>query len=298
MYILATANGTQVSLQNVDSKLAIRPNLMPHTANDCAFSPDGSLLAVAHNNSPYITIYATSNWSKLANPSTLPSNTANDCAFSPDGSLLAVAHNVSPFITVYNTSTWTKLANPSTLPPSTANGCAFSPDGSLLAVAHANSPYITVYNTSTWTKLAIPSTLPPSTAYGCAFSPDGSLLAVAHAGSPYITVYNTSTWTAESGFSFISADARAVSFMATPAYRIRGTVRDKDGNLVSRTVRAHRRSDGVLVAQTVSDAVTGAYELRVYPDSPAEEYDVQFLAAPGELLNDLICARTTAEAVP
>lgn len=114
---------------------------------------------------------------------------------------------------------------------------------------------------------------------------------------PYITIYDTSTWAAESGFSFMDATANAVSFFATPAYRIRGTVRDKDGNLVSRTVRAHRRSDGVLVAQTVSDAVTGEYELLVYPDSPAEEYDVQFLAAPGELLNDLIYARTTAEPV-
>ena len=138
----------------------------------------------------------------------------------------------------------------------------------------------------------------PSTATGCAFSPDGTLLAVAHSGSPYITIYNTSTWTATPGFSLVSTDSKAVSFGYTDAYRIRGTVRDKDGNLVSRTVRAHRRSDGVLVAQTVSDAVTGEYELLVYPDNPTELYDVQFLVAPGELLNDLIYARTTAEAVP
>lgn len=164
----------------------------------------------------------------------------------------------------------------------------------LLATANGSQVYLQNVDS----KLGLGIIRLPSTANGCAFSPDGSLLAVAHVGAPHITVYNTSTWTAESGFSFMSADARAVSFMVTPAYRIRGTVRDKDGNLVSRTVRAHRRSDGVLVAQTVSDAVTGAYELRVYPDIPAEEYDVQFLAAPGELLNDLIYARTTAEAVP
>ena len=191
-----------------------------------------------------------------------------------------------------------KLVVPSIAMPSTANGCAFSPDGSLLAVAHAASPYITIYNTSTWAKLANPSVLPTSTANGCAFSPDGTLLAVAHNSSPYITIYNTSTWAATSGFSLGAADAKAVSFGNSPAHRIRGTVRDKDGNLVSRTIRAHRRSDGVLVAQTVSDAVTGGYELLVYPDNPAEAYDVQFLVAPGELLNDLIYARTTAEAVP
>ncbi len=181
---------------------------------------------------------------------------------------------------------------------STAYGCAFSPDGTLLAVAHSGGPYITVYNTSTWTKLANPSTLPSNAATGCAFSPDGTLLAVAHSSSPYLTVYNTSTWAETSAFSLLTSDARAVSFACTDAYRIRGTVRDKDGNLVSRTVRAHRRSDGALVAQTVSDAMTGEYELLVYPDNPTEAYDVQFLADPGEPLNDLIYARTTAEAVP
>ena len=165
-------------------------------------------------------------------------------------------------------------------------------------MAHGGSPHITIYNTSTWAKLANPSVLPPSTGLGCAFSPDGTLLAVAHGGSPYATFYNTSTWAATSGFSLASIDSRAVSFGHTPAYRIRGTVRDKDGNLVARTVRAHRRSDGALVAQTVSAAMTGEYEMVVYPDSPAEAYDVQFLAAPGEPLNDLIYARTTAEAVP
>ena len=181
---------------------------------------------------------------------------------------------------------------------SAANGCVFSPDGTLLAVAHGGSPYITIYNTSTWTKLANPSVLPSNTANGCAFSPDGTLLAVAHGGSPYITIYDTSTWATTPGFSISSADSRAVSFGHTDTYRIRGTVRDKDGNLVSRTIRVHRRSDGALVAQTVSAAMTGEYEVLVYPDSPTEAYDVQFLAAPGELLNDLIYARTTAEAVP
>ena len=164
-------------------------------------------------------------------------------------------------------------------------------------MSHNSSPYITIYNTSTWAKLANPSTLPTGTATGCAFSPDGTLLAVSHNSSPYITVYDTNTWVAKPEFSLAAANAAAVAFGSTPAYRIRGTVRDKDGGIVSRTVRAHRRSDGMLVAQTVSDAVTGEYELRVYPDSPAETYDVQFLAAPGELLNDLIYARTTTEPV-
>ena len=208
--------------------------------------------------------------------------------------LLAIANGSQ--VSLQNVDSKLVLAPTST--PSTANGCAFSPDGSLLAVAHNSSPYITIYNTSDWSKVANPAQLPPGAAYGCAFSPDGSLLAVAYNSSPYITVYDTSTWAVESGFSTINANSKAVSFGNSPAHRIRGTVRDKDGNLVSRTIRAHRRSDGVLVAQTASAAMTGEYELLVYPDSPAEAYDVQFLAAPGELLNDLIYARTTAEPVP
>ena len=61
---------------------------------------------MAHQTSPFITIYNTSDWSKLPNPAALPAGNANGCAFSPDGSKLAVAHQASPFITIYNTSDW------------------------------------------------------------------------------------------------------------------------------------------------------------------------------------------------
>ena len=191
-----------------------------------------------------------------------------------------------------------KLARAAIGLPGTTYNCAFSSDGTLLAVAHLSSPYITIYDTSTWAKLANPSTLPTNTAYGCEFSPDGTLLAVAFYNYPYRTIYNTSTWAVESVFLPAEGIARAVSFGHSPTHRIRGTVRDKEGALVSRTVRAHRRSDGRLVAQAVSAEMTGEYELLVYPDNPDETYDVQFLAASGEFLNDLIYARTMAEAVP
>ena len=89
------------------SKKRLFPNpavLPASAAYGCAFSPDGSKLAVAHSGSPYITVYNTSDWSKIPNPAVLPASTAYGCAFSPDGSKLAVAHNGSPYITVYNTS--------------------------------------------------------------------------------------------------------------------------------------------------------------------------------------------------
>ena len=95
-----------ISIGSLSKKrLLANPAVLPAgAANGCAFSHDGTKLAVAHGGSPFITVYNTSDWSKIANPAVLPAGAANGCAFSPDGTKLAVAHNTSPFITVYNTS--------------------------------------------------------------------------------------------------------------------------------------------------------------------------------------------------
>ncbi|WP_461369592.1 YncE family protein [Candidatus Darwinibacter acetoxidans] len=72
----------------------------------CAFSPDGAYLAVAHYNSPYLTVIDTSDWSVISGTPTLAGN-GHSCAFSPDGAYLAVGHYSSPYLTVidgaYNT---------------------------------------------------------------------------------------------------------------------------------------------------------------------------------------------------
>ena len=172
------------------------PSSLPtDTGRGAAFSPDGTYLAVAHNASPYITIYKRNGdtFTKLSDPSSLPTSNGYGAAFSPDGTYLAVAHANSPRITIYkrNGDTFTKLSDPSSLPTSNGYGAAFSPDGTYLAVAHLTSPYITIYkrNGDTFTKLSDPSSLPTSNGLGAAFSPDGTYLAVAHANSPYITIY-------------------------------------------------------------------------------------------------------------
>ena len=209
------------------------------------------ILAVAHQTSPYITLYNEGKKRAYFLPSVLPTGTAQGCAFSPDGSKLAVAHQNSPFITIYNTSDWSKVANPGVLPTGTAQGCAFSPDGSKLAVAHQNSPFITIYNTSDWSKVANPSVLPAGIGYGCAFG-------------------------------------------AWDNFVIRGSVRDIDNNPAARKVRVFERSSGDLCGGTTSNPVTGDYELNVYEGDV--DYDVQFMAATGELLNDLFFARVRAGA--
>jgi len=127
-------------------KVADPGTLPASSGNGAAFNHDGSLLAVAHSTSPYVTIYNTSDWSKVADPGTLPASSGYGAAFNHDGSLLAVAHSTSPYVTIYNTSDWSKVADPGTLPTGLSNGAAFNHDGSLLAVAHGTSPYVTIYN--------------------------------------------------------------------------------------------------------------------------------------------------------
>jgi len=86
------------------SKVANPSTLPTGTSPGVAFNHDGSLMAVAHYTSPYVTIYNTSDWSKVANPSSLPTGAGYGVAFNHDGSLMAVAHAGSPYITIYNTS--------------------------------------------------------------------------------------------------------------------------------------------------------------------------------------------------
>ena len=131
------------------TKLA-NPSVLPiGTGRGASFSPDGTYLAVAHDSSPFITIYKRNVdvFTKLANPSALPKSTGYGASFSPDGTYLAVAHATSPFITIYkrNGDVFTKLADPSALPKSTGYGASFSPDGTYLVVAHIISPFIAIY---------------------------------------------------------------------------------------------------------------------------------------------------------
>ena len=79
------------------------------------------------------------------------------------------------------------------------------------------------------------------------------------------------------------------AFVNTTPYELTGTVRDINNAPAARTVRAIRRSNGVITAQTVSDATTGNYRLKLSDPGP---FDVQFMAADGELLNDIIFAKS------
>ena len=85
------------------TKLSNPPTLPTSHAHGVAFDPTGMYLAVAHDSSPYITIYKRigDTFTKLSNPSTLPAGSGNEVAFDPTGMYLAVAHSRSPYITIY-----------------------------------------------------------------------------------------------------------------------------------------------------------------------------------------------------
>ena len=98
--------------------------------NQRSFVPAGPAIAVAYNDTPFISTYP---WSagfgtKYANPATLPTSVGRGVSFNPAGTAIAVAHDVSPFISTYPWSAGfgTKYANPATLPTDSGYGVAFS----------------------------------------------------------------------------------------------------------------------------------------------------------------------------
>lgn len=98
-----------------------------------AFSPVGNAIAVAHNNSPYVSAYP---WSgsgfgtKYANPTTLPGGTVcYNVAFNLLNNAIAVVYDNSPYVTVYSWSSsgfGVKFGDPATLPTGTGTGVDFT----------------------------------------------------------------------------------------------------------------------------------------------------------------------------
>jgi sugar lactone lactonase YvrE len=147
-----------------------------------AFSPAGDAVAVAHYNSPWITVFP---WvdgatgTKYANPVGLAfdDSYAYSVAFSPDGAFIAIVNLLySPYIWVYpwspSTGFGTKVSNPATSLAG-ANAVAFSPDGDAIAVAEGGAgDRIAAYAWSSsgfGARYSAPGTLPANTTYVVAF---------------------------------------------------------------------------------------------------------------------------------
>src|SRR5260221_295809 len=135
--LTADTTNTRISIGNVTgfsdtpTKLSNPSNLPAGNGFGTVFSPDGTYMSVAHNTTPFITIYKRSGdtFTKLSDPASLPSSNGLGVAFSPDGTYMSVAEANTPFVAIYKRSgdTFTKLSDPASLPASSGEGVAFSP---------------------------------------------------------------------------------------------------------------------------------------------------------------------------
>lgn len=160
----------------------------------------GKYLAVAHDSTPYLTLYGVDvdTLVKIEQPSELPPGNSSCVVFSPDGTYMAVGHSAAPRLTIYKRTgdVFVKLNQPSISPSASYNTAGhtqicFSPDGIYLVFCQATTPFINIYKRDgdTFNKLPNPTTLPSGDARSCSFSPNGEYLAIAHNTSPFMTIY-------------------------------------------------------------------------------------------------------------
>jgi hypothetical protein len=157
---------------------------------------DDDFLVVAHDNSPYISIYAGSNYNKLSNPSTIPAGSAFAVKFSPNDDFLAVGVNTNPYIEVYTRSgnTFTKLAN--FISPNLINAIpislSWSPDSTYLAVGHEAGLSIYYRSGNTFSLISNPAIVPQATGFFCLdWNSSGNAVAVGWTGPLTDTAYTT-----------------------------------------------------------------------------------------------------------
>ncbi|OAL80695.1 WD40 repeat domain-containing protein [Acinetobacter sp. SFA] len=285
--------------------------------NSIRFSPDGSLLAVSHGTSPFIRIYKTSDWSYIEPTAAENASVTHVVEFSHDGTKLIARSGTNPSFRVFSTQTGERIfsqhiAFHMTDTNSTRGFLYQHPTKNNLVFSLGTSssgagPRSYVFNTDT-----------------LVLDPIDALPSINQSMTRILSIYysdldNTITVTHNSAYSnyFSRFDANSYEPVPTPEVdtlykyysqmykffsnlckydtgQITGVVRDINNLPARRMVRAYRRSDAALMAQTFSDAVTGQYKL-LLPDT--EFYDVQFLTEDGEQLNDLFFAKSIPEQV-
>jgi sugar lactone lactonase YvrE len=111
------------------------------SANGVATTSDGTVVAVAHATSPYVSVYTRSGTTltKVTNPATLPAATGNVVAWNRANTRLVVGTDSNFKVYNWNGTTLTALSDPATLPGGRIRGVAWNYDGSVLYVQLANS---------------------------------------------------------------------------------------------------------------------------------------------------------------
>jgi hypothetical protein len=163
-------------------------------------------VALAHANSPFITVYE---WTgsgfgaKVSNPATLPPAQCNDVKFTSNGDAIIIAHNNSPYISAYGWSNGgfgTKFNDPATLPAGNAKTVKVRSGNNAIILAHTTSPWISGYPWSSssgfGTKYTDPAVVPSlSTVGDVDFDADGDRVVYtrSQAAAAYFVSFNVST---------------------------------------------------------------------------------------------------------
>jgi WD40 repeat protein len=165
------------------------------------WSPDGRLLAVGHETSPYLSVHKISGVGAIGtitSPMVMPPAAVTGVAWSPEGRFLVATHPTSPYFSAYifDGNTLKAFPSPSILPAGVGYAVSWSPNGQFIAVGHANPPCFSVYkfNGFGFVKMTDPASTP--TARGLhvlsvSWSPDGRFPGGWDTNPrPYLSVYS------------------------------------------------------------------------------------------------------------
>jgi hypothetical protein len=229
----------------------------PGTNGALKYSPDGTLLALATQSTPFIHIWnnIAGIYLKLSNPGTLPAGAAFCASFAFDSSFLAVAHTTTPFVTIYSISNlvFTKVTNPATLPPGNSTSVAFDLIGKYLAVGSGTTPFIANYSYSgtTFTRITSPSTLPSGAATSIQWSPGDNTQIVGTPANPSLMAYKIGNW------MDLDGPGAASTFFSTGGLQLVGTIYSSARRVQAVMVNsADRTQVNAIVVTVVQGVVT------------------------------------------
>jgi hypothetical protein len=125
------------------SKYSNPSPIPPGNVLGVSFNNAGTAIAVAHTNSPFISVYewsdATGFGAKYPNPSILPPASGRYVTFNPNDTSIAVAHDNAPGVSVYQWSNSTgfgsRYPNPSPAPTGSSRTVKFNSTGTVIAFA-------------------------------------------------------------------------------------------------------------------------------------------------------------------
>lgn len=292
------------------------------TVLSMSMNTDETLLAITHSNSPYVRIYNTSDQSYY-NPTTA-GNPNSICCFTRDSNaLICFASQNSPYVYSYSTdlTTRTSISTNSSYAIKTPNSnqsnivkiCPHPILDNAVIVNNNNGDSTSQQQITVASPTSIISSSNVSRCYGQAYDRvNKNIITLSQSVTSNSTVAGISS---ASGLNFdIQTNTRLTDFdtfgrtflqnynsiymdtIEKDQGEITGTVRDSNNDPAERTIRAYRREDGLLVAETKSDATTGDYTV-ILPTQDTEAYDIQFMTIDGENLNDLFFSKSTPQPV-